>query len=224
MDDSCQIRKAVQKRDRLLKTYSKSVNHRPTSWDCYRVQRNLVVSLVRKAKINYNTKTNQALSDPAISSKKWWCITKSIYDNKCYSAILAFFEGDFFISDPKGSILGPLLSLLYINDFPLSVSCSTELFADDSVLYRKIASVDNCVEFQDDLLSAASWCDLWKVKLKSEKCKALHVTKSNCPLVHQYVLNENNLSAVDKHKHLGIWIESSLRWEAHINYIVGKAN
>ena len=91
-----QIPKAVQKRDRLLKTYSKSVNHRPTSWDSYRVQRNLVVSLVRKAKINYNIKTNQALSDPAISSKKWWCITKSIYGNKCYSAIPAFFEGDFF--------------------------------------------------------------------------------------------------------------------------------
>ena len=140
-----QIPKAVQKRDRLLKTYSKSVNHRPTSWDCYHVQRNLVVSLVRKAKINYNTKTNQALLDPAISSKKWWCITKSIYGNKCYSAILAFFEGDFFISDPKESILGPLLSLLYINDFPLSVSCSTELFADDSVVYRKIASVDDCL-------------------------------------------------------------------------------
>ena len=38
------------------------------------------------------------------------------------------------------------------------------------------------------------------------------------------MINENNLSAVDKHKHLGIWIESSLRWDAHINYIVGKAN
>ena len=125
---------------------------------------------------------------------------------------------------PQGSILGPLLFLLYINDLPFSVSCSTELFADDSVLYRKIASVDDCVEFQDDLLSAASWCDLGKVTLKSEKCKALHVTESNCPLVYQYVINENNMSAVDKHKHLGIWIESSLRWEAHINYIVGKAN
>ena len=38
------------------------------------------------------------------------------------------------------------------------------------------------------------------------------------------MINENNLSAVDKHKHLGIWIESSLRWDAHINDIVGKAN
>ena len=54
----------------------------------------------------------------------------------------------------------PLLFLLYINYFPLGVSCSTELFADDSVLYRKIKSEDDYVELQDDLLSAASWCTL----------------------------------------------------------------
>ena len=125
---------------------------------------------------------------------------------------------------PQGSILGSLLFLLYTNDFPLNISCSTELFADDSVLYRNIASVDDCVEFQGDLLSVASWCDLWKVTLNPEKFKYLHVTKSKCPLVHQYVINENNLSDVDKHKYLGIWIESSLRWDAHINYIIGKAN
>ena len=97
-----QIRKAVRKRDRLLKTHSKYKS--PTSWDRYRVQRNLVVSLVRKAKINYNTKTNNALSDPAIYSKKWWCIVKSMYGNKCYSAIPSISEGDVFISDPKEKV------------------------------------------------------------------------------------------------------------------------
>ena len=52
----------------------------------------------------------------------------------------------------------------------------------------------------------------------------MYGTKSKCPLVPQYVINENNLLAVDKHKHLGIWIESSLRWDSHINFTVGKEN
>ena len=65
-----QIRQSIRKHDRLLKIYSK---HKSLlSWDRYRVQRNLVVCLVRKAKFIYNIKINQALSDPAISSKKWW--------------------------------------------------------------------------------------------------------------------------------------------------------
>ena len=64
-----QIRQAIRKRERdcLLKTYPNVI---PASWDRYRVQRNLVVSFVRKAKINYNTNTNQARCDPAISTKK----------------------------------------------------------------------------------------------------------------------------------------------------------
>ena len=45
--------------------------------------------------------TNQARSDPAISTKKWWRFVKSMYDNKCYSAISAISEGDDFISDSK---------------------------------------------------------------------------------------------------------------------------
>ena len=111
---------------------------------------------------------------------------------------------------------GPLLFLLYINDFPLSVSCNTEFLADDSVLYRKITTEDDCVEFQDDLLSAAFWWDSWKVTLKSEKCKSLHVTKSKCPLVHQYAINDDNLLIVIKHKHLDwIFIEVGLPYQLH---------
>ena len=71
-----QIRQSIRKRDRLLKIYSKRKSL--ISWDRYRVQRNLVVCPVRKANIIYNIKINQALSDPAISAKKWWGIVKSL--------------------------------------------------------------------------------------------------------------------------------------------------
>ena len=57
--------------------------------------------LVRKAKINYNIKTNQALIVTCNSSKKWWGIEKSLYGKKCYSAIPTMCEGDLFISNPK---------------------------------------------------------------------------------------------------------------------------
>ena len=97
-----QIRQGIRKRDRLLKIYSKRKS--PVSLDRYRVQRNLVVCLVRKTKINYHIKINQALSDPSISSKKWRGIVKSLYGNKCYSAIPAICEGDVFISDPKRKV------------------------------------------------------------------------------------------------------------------------
>ena len=82
-----QIRLASRKRDRLLKIYPRF--KLSVSWDRYRVQRNLVVSFNRKTKINYNIKINQALSDPAIPSKKW----KGVVKSECYSAILAICEG-----------------------------------------------------------------------------------------------------------------------------------
>ena len=88
-----QIRQSIRKRHRLLKIHSKCKS--PVSWDRYRVQRNLVVCLVRKAKIHckllailqHLPKTDGAL--------------KSLYGNKCYSAIPAICEGHVLMSGPK---------------------------------------------------------------------------------------------------------------------------
>ena len=95
-----------------------------------------------------------------------------------------------------------ILFSVYINDLPSAVNCNCELFADDSVLHRIIA----------------------KVTLKSEKCKVLHISKLKMPINHQDILNNHNLPAVKHHKHLGIWLDSSLSWDYHINSIYGKAN
>ena len=54
--------------------------------------------------------------------------------------------------------------------------------------------------------------------------KVLHLSRSKDPYHHEYWLSDKPLSAVDHHKHLGVWLESSLSWDYHINYICAKAN
>ena len=118
-----QIRRSILKHDRLLKIYSKRKSL--VSWDRYCVQRNLVVCLVRKAKIKYNIKINQAVGDPAISSKKWWGIVKSLYGNKCYSAIPAICEGNVLISDPKRKV--NVFNEYFVSQATLSNNDSAEI-------------------------------------------------------------------------------------------------
>ena len=125
---------------------------------------------------------------------------------------------------PQGSFLGPLLFLVYINDFPLAVKCNCGLFADDSILHQKVTSMSDCEDLQTDLDSAFDWCNSWLVTLKSEKTKIPNLSKSKDPYHHEYGLPDKPLSAVDHHKHLGVRLESSLSWDYHINYICGKAN
>ena len=58
---------------------------------------------------------------------------------------------------PQGSVLGPILFLIYINDLPNSLSSKVRLFADDAIVYREINSLQNCLELQNDLNKLMAW-------------------------------------------------------------------
>ena len=71
---------------------------------------------------------------------------------------------------PQGTVLGPLIVLLYINDLPDNLSTSVRLFADYCILYTPITTQNDSSLLQNDLIKLQKWQDKWLMKLNPGKC------------------------------------------------------
>jgi len=127
---------------------------------------------------------------------------------------------------PQGSVLGPLLFLLYINDLPECVSSQStiRLFADDSFLYRKIRSATDSIQLQHDLDQLAVWEQSWLMSFNPSKCQLLPITKKRSPIQHDYTLHGHVLEQVPKAKYLGLNLHEQLSWNFHTDVTAKKAN
>ena len=124
---------------------------------------------------------------------------------------------------PQGTVLGPLLFLIYINDLPNQISSQIRLFADDCILYRQIYSINDCNILQNDLLKLQSWQDKWLLKFNSAKCHTMAITTKRSPTHFSYHLNNSVLSRVSSTPYLGVTITNNLCWKDHIHSIASKA-
>ena len=124
---------------------------------------------------------------------------------------------------PQGTVLGPLLFLIHINDLPQAVNSEVRLFADDCLLYRLIKSVDDQAILQQDLKNLEEWGRLWGMRFNAAKCNILRVTRTKKPLTRMYTLCGHVLEQVSDAKWLGINISSELSWTPHIESICHKA-
>ena len=77
----------------------------------------------------------------------------------------------------QGSVLGPVLFLVFINDLPDNIRSSIRLFTDDCVLYRNICSSSDCLILQDDLDRLAQWEADWQMKFNVAKCHSMRVSR-----------------------------------------------
>ena len=125
---------------------------------------------------------------------------------------------------PQGSVLGPLLFLLYINDLPQNIQSQVRLFADDTAVYLTVTSSEDANTLQADLDTLQEWERTWDMEFNPSKCQILHITRSRQPLQSQYTLHGQFLESVDSAKYLGVNITQDLNWNHHINEITGKAN
>ena len=127
---------------------------------------------------------------------------------------------------PQGTILGPLLFLIFINDITSVVDPDTQLrlFADDCLIYRSIRSFDDQLQLQRDLNSLAQWSHQWGMSFNASKCKIISTTNHQSPHIHFYHLNGVVLNYVEAIKYLGILIHDSLHFDPHIRDIVSRAN
>jgi hypothetical protein len=98
---------------------------------------------------------------------------------------------------PQGSILGPVLFVVFINDLPESIpeKKHAALYADDTKLYRSIVSVADCEDQQQALNNLDTWSGVNNLKLNASKCKVLTVTRKRNPILHTYQLGTASCGA-----------------------------
>ena len=122
---------------------------------------------------------------------------------------------------PQGSVLGPCLFLLYINDLPKGLTSTVRLFADDTACQKEISKAADQQDLQKDLDLLANWEEKWLMSFHPDKCEVLHFGKRWQTTYH---LRDHPLKATDDAKYLGVTISSDLSWKKHTNNITTKAS
>ena len=125
---------------------------------------------------------------------------------------------------PRGSVLGPVLFLIFINDLPDSIRSSVSMFTDDCVLYSNIHSIQDCLILQEALTSLRQWEADWHMKHVA-KCHSMRVTQHHHhkQILLDYSLNYQTLENVQSAKYLGITITNNMDWGHHASETSYKA-
>jgi hypothetical protein len=126
---------------------------------------------------------------------------------------------------PQGSILGPLLFLVYINDIVSEIHCNIRLFADDTSLFLTVDHPDTAAQHLNfDIQTITKWADTWLVSFNPSKTESVVVSrKINKPLHPPLIMFDEPISSVTSHKHLGVVLSDDCGWHSHIEYIKEKA-
>ena len=126
---------------------------------------------------------------------------------------------------PQGSVLGPLLFLIYINNIADNLTGKARLFADDTSLsYSSSDLAEIEIVLNDDLEKLKVWANKWLIMFNPLKTEVMLISN----IFHDYDLrltyDNTRLNIVETHKHLGIHLSSNNKWTKHIDSVISSAS
>ena len=128
---------------------------------------------------------------------------------------------------PQGSILGPILFSLFVNDLPGEVKGLISLFADDSKMYIPLSSDDSAIQLQEDLWMLENWANKMQMQFHPLKCKVMHFGSNNKKAdYYMHTVNGamHKLEEAEVEKDLGVHIDNQLKFTKHCQEKVNTAN
>jgi hypothetical protein len=128
---------------------------------------------------------------------------------------------------PQGSVLGPVLFILYVNDMPEAVQSSLLLYADDAKMYRPIRSTADVEQMQTDIDALQVWATKWLLTFHPAKCKVMRIGSRDTPTTSYHMTTEHattTLAWSTLEKDLGVLVDNQLHFDEEISARVKKAN
>jgi hypothetical protein len=128
---------------------------------------------------------------------------------------------------PQGSVLGPILFLIFINDLPDVITCTAKPFADDTKLYSVINGRNDETQLQDNIniFEACNWANKWKMIFNTKKCKTMHIGQNT---TCDYFMKDSSnnickIQQVNEEKDLAVIFDCKMTFSKHISSKVNKA-
>ena len=123
---------------------------------------------------------------------------------------------------PQGTVLGPILFVIFVNDLPNNLTSETLMFADDTKLLKVIKSDRDSLDFQSDLDRLHHWSSTWQLKFNPNKCKIMHARRQREEHLYTMITDENDtrtiLEETTCEKDLGLHVDNQLLFDLQTKY------
>ena len=130
-----------------------------------------------------------------------------------------------FVGCPQGTVLGPLLFSLYINDIVSDIESEIRLFADDCVCYRENKDEKDTVKLQKDIDRLGCFARKLGMRCQPVKCNMMQLSRKQIKKIHaSFTLEGTDLENVESFNYLGVTVTNDLRWNTHVSNVCTKAN